>query len=205
MADELASTPKKEPTAAEAMFFFAIVKHTKNKADIDWSAVADEQGFKNAEVAKVRFGQIKRKLGISTNAADSPGSASTTTRATPKRATPKKPATPKKTPGSTAGTPSKVQKSTGRTGTKGRGRAATAAAAAAAVKKEESDNDAAGGGDEGDDDDDETIIEGGGTKSTVKSEAYEGTTSQFEEEMKSIMRSREGAEAEAEGETEDPF
>lgn len=53
MADELASTPKKEPTAAEAMFFFAIVKHTKNKADIDWSAVADEQGFKNAEVAKV--------------------------------------------------------------------------------------------------------------------------------------------------------
>lgn len=47
-------TPKKkEPTASEAMFFFAIVKHTRNKADIDWSAVAAEQGFKNAEVAKV--------------------------------------------------------------------------------------------------------------------------------------------------------
>ena len=44
---------KKEPTAGEAMFFFAIVKHTKNKADIDWNGVAEEAGFKNAEVAKV--------------------------------------------------------------------------------------------------------------------------------------------------------
>jgi hypothetical protein len=50
MADE---TPKKEPTASEAMFFFAIVKHTRNKADVDWNSVAQEQGFKNAEVAKV--------------------------------------------------------------------------------------------------------------------------------------------------------
>ncbi|KAI6779842.1 uncharacterized protein J7T54_003766 [Emericellopsis cladophorae] len=56
--------PKKEPTPLEAMFFFAIVKHTKNKADIDWAGVAAEQGFKSAEVAKVRFGQVKRKLGI---------------------------------------------------------------------------------------------------------------------------------------------
>lgn len=50
----MADTPKKkEPTASEAMFFFAIVKHTRNKADIDWTAVAAEQGFKNANVAKV--------------------------------------------------------------------------------------------------------------------------------------------------------
>lgn len=48
-------TPKKEPTASEAMFFFAIVKHTRNKQDIDWHAVATEQGFKNAEVAKVHY------------------------------------------------------------------------------------------------------------------------------------------------------
>ena len=46
---------KKQPTASEAMFFYAIVKHTKNRADIDWDGVAREQGFKNAEVAKVRF------------------------------------------------------------------------------------------------------------------------------------------------------
>ncbi|RGP66842.1 hypothetical protein FLONG3_8714 [Fusarium longipes] len=57
---------KREPTAAEAMLFFSIVKHTRNKADVDWNAVAIEAGFKNADVAKVRFGQVKRKLGIST-------------------------------------------------------------------------------------------------------------------------------------------
>lgn len=48
-----ATTPKKEPTASEAMFFFAIVKHTRNKADIDWDAVAAEQKFKSADVARV--------------------------------------------------------------------------------------------------------------------------------------------------------
>ncbi|KAK0386490.1 hypothetical protein NLU13_6325 [Sarocladium strictum] len=71
-----ATTPKKEPTASEAMFFFAIVKHTRNKADIDWAAVATEQGFKNADVAKVRFGQVKRKLGIN----DTSGAAKTPTK-----------------------------------------------------------------------------------------------------------------------------
>ncbi|KAJ3503416.1 hypothetical protein NM208_g16519 [Fusarium decemcellulare] len=44
---------RKEPTAAEAMLFFSIVKHTRNKADVDWEAVATEAGFKNADVAKV--------------------------------------------------------------------------------------------------------------------------------------------------------
>jgi len=53
MAEGMTVTPKKEPTPSEAMFFFAIVKHTRNKADIDWDAVATEQGFKNADVAKV--------------------------------------------------------------------------------------------------------------------------------------------------------
>ncbi|UNI20053.1 hypothetical protein JDV02_006181 [Purpureocillium takamizusanense] len=196
MADEQASTPKKEPTTAEAMFFFAIVKHTKNKADIDWSAVAEEQNFKNAEVAKVRFGQIKRKLGISTT--DSPasaGGATTSTRATPKKATtPKKAATPKKTAG--PATPSKVLKNTGRTGAKGRG-----GARASAVKKEEPNKDATDAAK--DDDDDATVV--GGKPAAVKSETYEGTPSQFEEELKSIMRSREAAAAEAEDETEDPF
>lgn len=52
----------KAPTTAEAMFFFAIVKHTKNKADINWEGVASEQGLKNAEVAKVRSSQISPVL-----------------------------------------------------------------------------------------------------------------------------------------------
>ncbi|KAM5351963.1 hypothetical protein ACJ41O_004686 [Fusarium nematophilum] len=70
---------KKEPTAAEAMLFFSIVKHTRNKADVDWEAVAQEAGFKNADVAKVRFGQVKRKLGISTD----PNGPTTPTKKTP--------------------------------------------------------------------------------------------------------------------------
>lgn len=51
MADD---TLKGGPTPAEATFFFKIVQHMKNKADIDWEAVAESAGFKNAGVAKVR-------------------------------------------------------------------------------------------------------------------------------------------------------
>ncbi|GFP54100.1 hypothetical protein ACSS6W_001762 [Trichoderma asperelloides] len=104
MADETPSK-RREPTASEAMFFFAIVKHTRNKADIDWEAVAQEQNFKNAEVAKVRFGQVKRKLGIDSNVTPKKGNAST----------------------AIASTPSKVRKTpAGRAGAKGRGRGARA-------------------------------------------------------------------------------
>ncbi|TQV97623.1 hypothetical protein V2A60_006633 [Cordyceps javanica] len=60
MTDEV----KPGPTPSEAIFFFNIVQHMKNKGDIDWDAVADSSGFKNAAVAKVRFGQIKRKYGL---------------------------------------------------------------------------------------------------------------------------------------------
>ncbi|KAF4126449.1 hypothetical protein GMORB2_0185 [Geosmithia morbida] len=70
----------KAPSSAEALFFFAIVKHTKNKADIDWQSVAAEQGFKNAEVAKVRFGQVKRKLGLNSDTGVSPKKAPATPR-----------------------------------------------------------------------------------------------------------------------------
>ncbi|KAM0240842.1 hypothetical protein ACHAP5_007768 [Fusarium lateritium] len=91
---------KKEPTAAEAMLFFSIVKNTRNKADVDWNAVAEEAGFKNADVAKVRFGQVKRKLGISTE---------TSTPARAPTSTPKK------------GTGSRVSKTTPRSA-KGKGK-----------------------------------------------------------------------------------
>ncbi|KAM0486086.1 hypothetical protein ACHAPX_000788 [Trichoderma viride] len=122
MADKT-PTKRPEPTASEAMFFFAIVKHTRNRADIDWDAVAQEQGFKNAEVAKVRFGQVKRKLGIDPNVTPKKGSNSS--------------------PGG-ASTPSKVRKTpTGRTGTKGRGRGSRA--------KKESDEAAAAADEAGDD------------------------------------------------------
>ncbi|PFH60025.1 hypothetical protein XA68_11546 [Ophiocordyceps unilateralis] len=133
------TTPKKEPSASEAMFFFAIVKHTRNKADIDWDAVAKEQGFKSAEVAKVRFGQVKRKLGISSTTETTPGSSArgsakkrdgtasvteTPTKA-PKSSTKRiKKETPTKEAGSNEATttPTKVTKNTGRVGSKGRSR-----------------------------------------------------------------------------------
>ncbi|KAG5977862.1 hypothetical protein E4U55_006474 [Claviceps digitariae] len=114
MAGDTDTTPKKkEPTAQEAMFFFAIVKHTRNKADIDWNAVAVEQGFKNAEVAKVRFGQVKRKLGISSDAGPVPATPPASSRA------------PAKKTGCLSGSPTKVAKTSGRAGTKGKSQGRT--------------------------------------------------------------------------------
>ncbi|KAK3191316.1 hypothetical protein K4F52_002526 [Lecanicillium sp. MT-2017a] len=73
MPDATENTPKKDPTAQEAMFFYTMIKYMKNKADVDWDKVAAEVGFKNAGVARVRFGQIKRKLGL--DGSDSPSKA----------------------------------------------------------------------------------------------------------------------------------
>ncbi|KAM0669086.1 hypothetical protein ACQRIU_002648 [Beauveria bassiana] len=109
MADE----GKPGPTAAEAIFFFNIVQHMKNKGDIDWNAVAESSGFKNAGVAKVRFGQIKRKYGLE---GDSP------TKKTGKGAQ----------AGDVSSTPTKVTKSRKAPGGGGRGRK---------VKKEEPEDD----------------------------------------------------------------
>ncbi|KAG6011665.1 hypothetical protein E4U54_007966 [Claviceps lovelessii] len=159
------TTPKKkEPTAQEAMFFFAIVKHTRNKADIDWKAVAVEQGFKNAEVAKVRFGQVKRKLGISSDTGP--------VVATP----PMSSRTPTKKTGSLAGTPTRVAKTSGRAGTKGK-------APQMAAKKEEGEiagEDDSHDVDDVDDDDDETLA-------GVKEELEEGE----EEDAEDVKLNRE--------------
>ncbi|KAK3343901.1 hypothetical protein B0T25DRAFT_634874 [Lasiosphaeria hispida] len=55
---------RKQPTAAEAYLFYTIIKNMKEKPTIDWDGVANDNNFKNAETAKVRFGQVKRKLGV---------------------------------------------------------------------------------------------------------------------------------------------
>ncbi|KJZ80381.1 hypothetical protein HIM_00231 [Hirsutella minnesotensis 3608] len=189
MSDAAASTPKKEPTAHEAMFFYAIVKHMKNKADIDWEAVASEQGFKNAEVAKVcpsqhtsdsgapslqnprlihdalaqvRFGQVKRKLGINASAETPTSSAR---------------ASGKKRDAAPGATPTKVAKNTGRAGAKGKG----GGRGRGKVKKEEAVDDdecpeaeAKAEGNYYDDDD-----------ATVKDEYM--PPSQFEENMRAVL------------------
>ncbi|KAB5585792.1 hypothetical protein GE09DRAFT_38614 [Coniochaeta sp. 2T2.1] len=56
--------PPPQPSLAEAYFFLNIIKYVRGKLDVDWAAVAQESGFKNAETAKVRFGQVKKKLGF---------------------------------------------------------------------------------------------------------------------------------------------
>ncbi|KYK55765.1 hypothetical protein DCS_07729 [Drechmeria coniospora] len=157
---------KKEPTASEAMFFFAIVKHTRNKADIDWAAVAVEQGFKNAEVAKVRFGQVKRKLGISsTTIPESPTSA---TKVTPKKGrVVNGPGASSAAFSVISGTSSKVTKNTGHTRAKKRGRV---------IKKVKEEN--SGDEDEATVDMDEDIY--------IKPSLL-GSAEQFEEDMKSMI------------------
>ena len=49
---------RKQPTAAEALLFYTIIKNIRNKPDIDWAGVAVDNGFKNAETAKVSQSDI---------------------------------------------------------------------------------------------------------------------------------------------------
>ncbi|KAG5942962.1 hypothetical protein E4U59_000763 [Claviceps monticola] len=113
------TSKKRLPTAQEAMFFFAIVKHTRNKADIDWNAVALEQSFKNADVAKVRFGQVKRKLGIQCDAGPTVTTPPPSCRAYTKTMRSVAGTPTKKMTRSVASTPTKVVKALRRAGSKG--------------------------------------------------------------------------------------
>lgn len=42
-----------EPTPQEAFFFLNIIKHTRNKVDVDWDEVSTEMGYANGNTAKV--------------------------------------------------------------------------------------------------------------------------------------------------------
>lgn len=44
---------RKQPTAQEAFLFYTIIRNMKGKPEVDWAAVAVDNGFKNAETAKV--------------------------------------------------------------------------------------------------------------------------------------------------------
>lgn len=48
------TSDKPQPTPAEAYLFFTLIKNMRSKPDIDWDQVAIDNGFKNAETAKVR-------------------------------------------------------------------------------------------------------------------------------------------------------
>ncbi|KAK4205636.1 hypothetical protein QBC40DRAFT_311888 [Triangularia verruculosa] len=62
----MAGTDEKapQPSPAETFLFYSIVKNLRTRPDIDWEGVAKDNGFKNADTAKVRYGQVKRKLKI---------------------------------------------------------------------------------------------------------------------------------------------
>ncbi|ETS79507.1 hypothetical protein PFICI_09360 [Pestalotiopsis fici W106-1] len=77
-------TPREAAADKDARFFFTVLKHCKTKPDTDWDAVAAELGYANKGVAQVRFGQIKRKLGITTNDKATPDVKNKVTKSTPK-------------------------------------------------------------------------------------------------------------------------
>lgn len=52
-------SPRKiDPTPQEAYFFLYILKHLKNKPEVDWEAVAREANFKNGPTANVRLAML---------------------------------------------------------------------------------------------------------------------------------------------------
>ncbi|KAI1365820.1 hypothetical protein F5Y08DRAFT_302765 [Xylaria arbuscula] len=51
-------------SAADIKFFTILFKYLPRQLDIKWEDFAKEMGLKNQNVAKVRLGQIRKKLGI---------------------------------------------------------------------------------------------------------------------------------------------
>jgi hypothetical protein len=47
--------PIPQPTLPEAYFMLNVIKFINGKLDTDWTKVAEAQGLKNAETAKVRI------------------------------------------------------------------------------------------------------------------------------------------------------
>ncbi|KAF4625336.1 hypothetical protein G7Y89_g12832 [Cudoniella acicularis] len=75
----------KEATPKDAFFFLTILSNMKNKPDVNWDEVAVKAGYSNATTAKVRFGQIKRKLGFGDQDTAAASRASGNGSATPKK------------------------------------------------------------------------------------------------------------------------
>ncbi|KAH6695816.1 hypothetical protein F5X68DRAFT_187215 [Plectosphaerella plurivora] len=90
------TSPATAPSQGDLMLFYSILRNCKSKPDVDWAAVAADRGFKSADVAKTRYGQVRRKY----EAGPAGGSVSSpATKATPSKG-------------------NKVKKNTGRVGAK---------------------------------------------------------------------------------------
>ncbi|KAK6844507.1 hypothetical protein PG995_014617 [Apiospora arundinis] len=58
-----------QATDQEARFFFIILSNMKGAPSVDWETVAKQAGYSSSDVARVRFGQIKKRLGLTSGAA----------------------------------------------------------------------------------------------------------------------------------------
>ncbi|KAH6621218.1 hypothetical protein B0J18DRAFT_411007 [Chaetomium sp. MPI-SDFR-AT-0129] len=124
----------KQPTAQEALLFYTVIKNMKGKPDIDWAGVAADSGFKNPETAKVRYGQVKRKLGLdSLTAANKGKSAIKDENAVGENGLPTTPSTARTKKTTTPGTGAGVKKTTGRVGSAAAKRGTTTGAGTSAA------------------------------------------------------------------------
>ncbi|KAI0871394.1 hypothetical protein GGS24DRAFT_509852 [Hypoxylon argillaceum] len=64
-------------TPGDSKFFVILVKYLPKAVEIDWDEFAKEMGLKDGNVAKVRFRQIRTKLGILLPEAGSPAKPAT--------------------------------------------------------------------------------------------------------------------------------
>ncbi|KAG5964329.1 hypothetical protein E4U57_005403 [Claviceps arundinis] len=171
------------------MFFFAIVKHTRNKADIDWNAVALEQSFKNADVAKVRFGQVKRKLGIKCDAGPTVTTPPPSCRACAKNMRSVAGTPPKTMTRSMASTPTKVVKALRRGGSRGKvqGRAMEEGEGEGEVEVEGEDVD-----EEMKEDDDADVVEDVKEEQEVVEEGVDEEDAAMHEEVDGFLEEETG-------------
>ncbi|KAI1461077.1 hypothetical protein F4805DRAFT_477472 [Annulohypoxylon moriforme] len=63
-------------SVADQKFFTTLFKYLPKAIDMDWEGFSQDMGFKNVQIAKTRFRQIRRKYAVSQPAGNSPQSPS---------------------------------------------------------------------------------------------------------------------------------
>ena len=94
------SSPPTRASSKQVLFVYIICLPVLNVEKVDWGEVARKGGYANGSTASVRYGQIKKRLGL--NEASTPAKSSTPTKARVK----------KEVGSGTNTTPSKVAKKT---------------------------------------------------------------------------------------------
>ncbi|KAI0142813.1 hypothetical protein GGR57DRAFT_485281 [Xylariaceae sp. FL1272] len=103
MADDKTNETVAKATDTDVKFFTTFFSFVpQNIPGFDWEGFAQAMGMKSAKIAKTRYGQIRKKLGITSAVAEKGDSVHTTTAgpSTPSKVTKAK--TPRKTPANAA-------------------------------------------------------------------------------------------------------